>query len=259
MVASGSHDDLVPATSDEVGRLRAIVTGAARGIGAEIACELVRNGADVVLVDRLADQCAGFAARIGARSVACDLSDPNDVARAMTEALGLLGGIDALVNNAGIFEISPLLDIDVASWDRMFDINVRSMLLTIQAAARAMIQQGRGGRIVNMASMGGKVGAAGQAHYAASKAAVISLTQVAADEFGPHQITVNAVCPGYVLTEMGATTRTDAMIADWSSLSPLGRLADPADVAGVVRFLISPDAAYLTGQAINVSGGMIKH
>jgi NAD(P)-dependent dehydrogenase (short-subunit alcohol dehydrogenase family) len=103
------------------------------------------------------------------------------------------------------------------------------------------------------------VGAAGQAHYAASKAAVISLTQVASKELGPHAITVNSLCPGYVLTEMGAATRTEAQVAEWSSKSPLGRLAEPADVASFARFLASPEAAYLTGQAFNVTGGMINH
>jgi 3-oxoacyl-[acyl-carrier protein] reductase len=105
--------------------------------------------------------------------------------------------------------------------------------------------------------MGGKLGAPNQAHYAASKAAVISLTQVAAKELGGHGITVNCICPGYVLTEMGAATRTEQMVASWSALSPLGRCADPADVAGVAAFLASKDAAYCTGQAINVTGGMM--
>jgi 3-oxoacyl-[acyl-carrier protein] reductase len=141
----------------------------------------------------------------------------------------------------------------------VFSINTRAMLLTTQVAARSMIAAGRGGKIVNLASMGGKVGAAGQAHYAASKAAVISLTQVSAVELGVHAINVNSICPGYVLTEMGAATRTDEMVATWSAKSPLGRLADPSDVANMALFLASHDADYLTGQAFNVTGGMIMH
>jgi 3-oxoacyl-[acyl-carrier protein] reductase len=107
--------------------------------------------------------------------------------------------------------------------------------------------------------MGGKTGGAGQAHYAASKAAVIALTRAAAAELGPHGIRVNCVCPGYVPTEMGAATRTPEKIETWSAMSPLGRLGEPEDVAGVVAFLASDDARYLTGQAVNVTGGMITH
>jgi 3-oxoacyl-[acyl-carrier protein] reductase len=133
------------------------------------------------------------------------------------------------------------------------------MLVTTQVAARSMIDAGRGGRIVNMASMGAKRAGARQAAYAASKAAVVSLTQAAAIELGPHAITVNAICPGYVLTEMGAATRTPEMVDSWSATSPLGRCAEPDDVAKMALFLASADAAYCTGQAFNVTGGMVMH
>ena len=139
----------------------------------------------------------------------------------------------------------------------MLDVNARAVLVTTQVAARAMIAAGRGGRIVNMASMGAKQAGSHQAHYAASKAAVIALTQAAATELGPHGITVNAICPGYVLTEMGAATRTPEMVAEWSASSPLGRCAEPADVARMALFLASDDAAYCTGQAFDVNGGML--
>jgi 3-oxoacyl-[acyl-carrier protein] reductase len=164
-----------------------------------------------------------------------------------------------LVNNAGILRFAPLLDITVEDWDATFDVNVRSMLVTTQVAARAMIEQGRGGAIVNMGSMGGKVGSPNQAHYAASKAAVISLTRVAAMELGEHAIRVNCICPGYVLTEMGAATRTPEMVAEWSSMSPLGRCAEPDEVADMAVFLASDESRYCTGQAMNVSGGMVMH
>jgi 3-oxoacyl-[acyl-carrier protein] reductase len=133
------------------------------------------------------------------------------------------------------------------------------MLVTSQVAARSMIGAGSGGKIINMASMGGKVGSPNQAHYAASKAAVISLTRVAAMELGEHGITVNCICPGYVLTEMGAGTRTPEKVAEWSGKSPLGRLAQPQDVANAALFLASPDGDYLTGDALNVCGGMVMH
>jgi 3-oxoacyl-[acyl-carrier protein] reductase len=246
--------------SDHVGRLqgaRIVVTGAARGIGAAIARRYASEGAQLALVDVRADDLAGAAAALGAKAVAGDLGTAAGAAAAFDEAIGTLGGIDVLVNNAGILRFAPLLDITADEWDEMFAVNTRSMLLGIQAAARSMIAEGAPGRIINMASMGGKLGAPNQAHYAASKAAVISLTQVAAKELGPHGINVNSICPGYVLTEMGAATRTEEMVAGWSAMSPLGRCADPDDVAGVALFLASPESAYMTGQAINVTGGMM--
>jgi 3-oxoacyl-[acyl-carrier protein] reductase len=122
-----------------------------------------------------------------------------------------------------------------------------------------MIAAAQPGCIVNMASMGGKVGSPNQAHYAASKAAVISLTRVSAMELGPHGIRVNCICPGYVLTEMGASTRTPEMVAAWSSKSPLGRCAEADEVAAMAVFLASDDARYSTGEAMNVAGGMVMH
>lgn len=255
MVDSGAR--LAP-TRQRFEHRRVVVTGGARGIGAEIVRSFAAEGARVAILDQLADDAAELASEVSGLDVACDLSDQHDTRAAMGRAIDGLGGIDVLVNNAGVFRITPLLDISTEEWDWVFSINVRAMLLTTQIAARSMIEQG-GGKIVNMASMGGKVGAAGQAHYAASKAAVISLTQVSAAELGPHGINVNSVCPGYVLTEMGASTRTSDQVAQWSARSPLGRLAEPSDVAATALFLASSDADYCTGQALNVTGGMIMH
>jgi len=238
---------------------RVVVTGGARGIGASIVRAFASEGAETVIVDLLIDEARSLAEELGGSAIGCDLSDPADTAKGMDEAISALGGIDVLINNAGVFKITPLLDISAEEWDWVFSINTRAMLLTTQVAARVMIAQGTGGKIVNTASMGGKVGAANQAHYAASKAAVISLTQVSAAELGVHDINVNAICPGYVLTEMGAATRTPEMVAEWSAMSPLGRLADPSDVASMALFLASDDADYCTGQAMNVTGGMISH
>ncbi len=210
-------------------------------------------------MDRDIDLCRRQAAEIGAVAVEVELSDPGSTRAATEEAVSSLGGVDVLVNNAGILRMAPLLEITVDDWNATFDINVRAMLLTMQVASTAMIEQGTGGSIVNMASMGGKVGSPHQAHYAASKAAVIGLTRVAAMELGEHDIRVNCICPGYVLTEMGAASRTPEMVAAWSALSPLGRCAAPDDVAAMVVFLASDDAAYCTGEAMNVTGGMVMH
>ncbi len=243
---------------------RVILTGGARGIGAAIAETFAREGAALALLDVAGDQCRATAERLGAFALEVDLADPDSTVNGVTAAIDALGGVDALLNNAGILQMAPLLDITVENWDRTFDINVRAMLLTTQVVARSMITanlraQARGGVIINMASMGGKLGSPNQAHYAASKAAVISLTRVSAMELGQHNIRVNCICPGYVLTEMGAATRTPEMVARWSALSPLGRCAEPAEVADMALFLASDEARYCTGQAMNVSGGMVMH
>jgi 3-oxoacyl-[acyl-carrier protein] reductase len=227
-----------------------IVTGGARGIGGEIASRFASEGARVGILDRLVAEGNERAGEIGGSFHEVDLADPDSTIESMHDALSGLGGIDILVNSAGIFQLSPLLDISIDDWDLMFDINARAMLTTMQVTARA---------IVNLSSMAAKKGGAQEAHYAASKAAVVALTRAAAIEWGSHGIRANAICPGYVLTAMGAATRTDAQIAEWSKLSPLGRLATPADVAGVALFLASSEADYLTGQAINVTGGMVMH
>lgn len=236
------------------------MTGAGRGIGAGIAAHFIAAGGRVALLDRDAANVEERARSLGsdARPYTVDLRDEQAVAAIVEEAISALGGLDVVVNNAGVFAHTPVLDIPVAEWDDMFAVNVRAMLLVIQAAAPAMIH-GNGGRIVNMASMAAKLGTPGEAHYAASKAAVVALTRVAAKELGVHGITVNCVCPGYVLTDMGAAARTADDVAAWSALSPLGRLATVQDVVGIVSWLASDDASYCTGQAINVTGGMVMH
>lgn len=210
------------------------------------------------------------AAEMGAAGVVADLRDDEETRRALAVAAvgdSDTGGSDAagdpnadpywlLVNNAGVFAKTPLLEMDLGEWDDLHRVNARSMVVVMQALAPAMIASGRGGRVVNMASMAAKRGTPGEAAYAASKAAVVALSRIAAMELGPHGITVNSICPGYVLTEMGADTRSPDQVAAWTAMSPLGRLGDPTDVAAVVAFLASDDGAYITGQALNVTGGM---
>ncbi len=245
-----------PAATPRLAGTRVMVTGGARGIGADIVRRFSGEGATVVVLDRLDAEGRMLADEVGGCFEPVDLADPASTSAATSAAVSWLGGVDVLVNNAGILTFSPLLDITVEDWDTVFDVNTRAMLVTTQIVARAMRDAGHGGAIVNIASMAGKAGGAGQAHYAASKAAVIALSRVSALELGPLGITVNSICPGYVLTEMGAETRTADDVAEWSGHSPLGRLGQPSDVAGVAAFLASRDAGYVTGQAINVCGGM---
>lgn len=238
---------------------RIIVTGGARGIGGEIAARFAAEGAHVSILDRLADLGSAHAGAIGGSFHEVDLLDPLATAAVTQAAVDELGGVDVLVNSAGILRFSTLLDLTVQDWNETFSINTRAMLTTMQVAARSMLAAGHGGKMVNIASMAAKKGGAGEGAYPASKAAVVALTRQAALEWGCHGITANSICPGYILTEMGAATRTDEMVATWSSYSPLGRLGEASDVAAVALFLASNDSDYLTGQAINVTGGMVMH
>ena len=250
-------------SNGRLGGRRAVITGAARGIGAQIARTFASEGARLVLLDLAVDEADAVAAELGGHAIGVDLTDAEATAAAMTSAIDSLGGIDILVNNAGVLKMAPILEMTIENWDTTFAVNVRSMFVSTQIAGRAMVAQVNGGhapgRIINMASMGGKIGSPNQAHYAASKSAVIAFTRVSAMELGCHGINVNCVCPGYVLTEMGAATRTPEMVAAWSAKSPLGRLAETSDVANMALFLASDEASYCTGQAMNVSGGMVMH
>jgi 3-oxoacyl-[acyl-carrier protein] reductase len=269
---NATHDSDAQMVTHPPGRLagrRAVITGAARGIGAEIARTFAREGAQLVLLDVAADEARLVAKELDADAIGVDLTDATATAAATSEAIELLGGIDILVNNAGVLKMAPILDMTIDNWDLTFAVNVRAMFVTTQIAGRVMRDQveqtGRPdpnastGRIINMASMGGKLGSPNQAHYAASKSAVIAFTRVSAMELGPYGINVNCICPGYVLTEMGAATRTPEMVAAWAAKSPLGRLAETSDVAKMALFLASDDSSYCTGQAMNVSGGMVMH
>ena len=247
-----------PVTSRLSGK-RVVVTGGARGIGGEIATRFAAEGARVGILDRLADPGAALAASIGATFHEVDLLDPVATAAATQAAVDDLGGVDVLVNSAGILRFTALLDLTVRDWNETFSINTRAMLTTMQVCVRSMMAAGTGGKIINLASMAAKSGGAGEGAYPASKAAVVALTRQAALEWGCHGITANALCPGYILTEMGAATRTEEDITRWSARSPLGRLGEPSDVASVALFLATSDSDYLTGQAINVTGGMVMH
>ncbi len=246
-------------TSTRLHGKRIVVTGGARGIGGEIAARFASEGARVSILDRLVDVGTAHAAAIGGTFHEVDLLDPVATQATTEAAVEGMGGVDVLVNSAGILRFTSLLDLTVQDWNETFSINTRAMLTTMQVCARAMMSAGHGGKIINLASMAAKKGGAGEGAYPPSKAAVVALTRMAALEWGCHGITANSLCPGYILTEMGAATRTQADIDTWSSYSPLGRLGQSSDVASVALFLASSDSDYLTGQAINVTGGMVMH
>jgi NAD(P)-dependent dehydrogenase (short-subunit alcohol dehydrogenase family) len=231
-------------------------------VGAAIVRTFAAEGARVVVLDRRGEEAQRLADVVGGRAWAVDLVDVPDTREVMDKAIAWLGGVDVLVNNAGIRRAGALLDLEPGEWDEVFAVNARAMLVTIQMAARSMIafrspSDDCAGKIINMAGVGAMSGGGGHAHYAASKAAVVALTRAAAQELGPHGITVNCICPGYMRTDMSDVDRTVQDIAARSALSPLGRLAEPEDVARAALFLASSDSDYLTGDALDVSGGML--
>ena len=248
----------------------AIVTGGAQGMGRAIALRLAREGASVVVADlkvadaqRVAEEIA--AAGGAAAAAETDVRRPEQARALVEEARRRFGGLDILVNNAGVGKIIPFLETTERDWDLMFDVNCKGLLWCSQAAAQAMIEQGRGGRIVNLASQAGRRGEALVLAYCASKAAVISMTQSIALALAPHRITVNAVAPGVVDTPFWEEVdRQFARLLDLPPGEPkrravagipLGRIEQPEDVAGAVAFLVSPDADYITQQCLNVDGG----
>lgn len=258
------------------------ITGAGQGIGRGLALAFARAGArGIVVSDIRRDTCEATTravreAGVEAVSVAADVTRAEDCAAMIGQGVRAFGRIDVMVCNAGIAQVKPLLDLDGADWDRMLGVNVKGTFLSLQAAARQMLEQaplaeGRPrGKILTMASIAGRSGAGPIAsviaHYRASKAAVISLTQAAAYTLAPR-VTVNALCPGLVDTEMW-----EQMDSDWTALQgvprgdawkqrvaavPMGRPQQPEDVAGLALYLASPLADYMTGQAVNIDGGLM--
>jgi 3-oxoacyl-[acyl-carrier protein] reductase len=240
---------------------RIVVTGGGGGIGAAIVRTFAAEAASVAVLDGCAEAAGRIAEEVRGHGYAVDLADAEGTRLVMERAITRLGGVDVLVNNAGVMRFSALLEMEQEDFGDAFVLGTRAMLITTQFAARAMIgfrtpSADFAGKVINVAGVGG-TGGGGQAHYAASKAAVMALTRAAAYELGPHGITVNCLCPGYGLDDLPGCSRDRA--DTWSALSPLGRLAEPEDVARAALFLASSDSDYLTGDALNVSGGMSLH
>jgi 3-oxoacyl-[acyl-carrier protein] reductase len=238
----------------------AIVTGAAQGIGRAIAETLAKAGADVAVVDRdVAHAAEAVAAitRLGRRGIAvkANVAEWNDVQVMVDQVMAELGRIDILVNNAGITRDSLLLRMKEEDWNMVLDVNLTGTFHGTKAVLPVLMKQ-RSGAIVNIASVVGVMGNAGQANYAASKAAVIGLTKTVAREYASRAVTVNAVAPGFIDTAMTHGLVGDAREALLKQI-PLGRLGTPNDVAEAVRFLVSPAAAYITGHVLHVNGGML--
>lgn len=252
-----------------------VVTGAGRGIGEAIARGYAKAGAHVTIGDIDAGNAAAAAKRITdeggtAIGVGVDVIKRAQVVAMLDAAEKAFGPLYGMVNNAGIAQIKSFLEITEDDWRRTMEVNSLGVMIGIQEAARRMIAHGKGGRIVNTASIAGKTGFEPLGHYCASKFSVVGFTQVAAKAFGRHQITVNAICPGIVGTEMWrsigqqfyemglAKTPTEAF-EQFSSQLLLGRSSVPEDLVGVALYFMSEGGSYITGQSINVDGGMVYH
>ena len=239
----------------------ALVTGGSRGIGRAISLALAAAGATVVVNYRgnaaAADETVAAISAAGGKAIAiqADVANGDDVKRLFSEVTSAYGRLDILVNNAGITRDTLMMRMKDEDWDAVLDTNLKSQFLTTRAAISTMVRA-RYGRIINITSVVGLMGNAGQANYAAAKAGIIGFTKSVAREIGSRSITVNAVAPGFIDTELTAVLN-DEMREALKKQIPLGRLGSPEDVAGVVTFLASDQAAYITGQTFNCDGGMV--
>lgn len=237
-----------------------VVTGAGRGIGQAVAMRFAKEGADVVCVSRTeanAQKVAAEVAKLGRRSWAhaVDVADTAAVAAIAEKILADTNHVDVLVNNAGVTRDQLLMRMSESDWDGVLDVNLKGCFNWTKALSRAMLKQ-RAGRIINVASIIGLIGNAGQCNYAASKAGIIGLTKSVARELASRGITCNAIAPGFIETDMTASLSAELRQKLLGQI-PLGRLGAPDDVAGCALFLASEAASYVTGQVLTVDGGMV--
>ena len=242
-----------------------VVTGGAQGMGRAIGAAFVKEGAQVLLADLNADGVAATAKELGTLQARCDVTNSDDVSSLISTSVDQLGSVDVLVNNAGTITMKNVVDMEEREWDMVMDVNAKGVFLCTKAVLPHMLERGSGA-IVNIASQAGKRGYKLFAHYCASKAAVIVFSKGVALEVAPH-VRVNCVCPGVVNTDMmereyaWETAMTgepkESIKKRWLAGIPMGRFQEPEDVAKVALFLASDDASEMTGQAINVTGGMV--
>ncbi len=238
-----------------------LVTGASRGIGREVALELAREGANVAInyagSEAKAAEVAEEIKTMGREAIViqADVSNPEAVDAMVKETIEVFGKLDILVNNAGITKDNLLMRMKESDWDDVININLKGVFLCTKAVTRQMMKQ-RSGRIINISSIVGVSGNAGQANYVAAKAGVIGLTKTTAKELATRGITVNAVAPGFITTDMTDKLNDDTK-AEMLKQIPLGKLGEPSDVAKTVAFLASEDSRYMTGQTLHVDGGMV--
>jgi 3-oxoacyl-[acyl-carrier protein] reductase len=242
---------------------KAIITGAGRGIGRAVAIAFAKEGADVLVNyqsnDAAANEVVDIITKMGRKAIAVktDVSNYKDVQAMVDRAVNELGGVDIMVNNAGISQPALLLNMTEESWDRIIDIHLKGTFNGTQAAARYMKDK-KWGRIINVISTAGLFGTVGQINYASAKGGIISFTKSAARELGRYNINVNVICPGVTATEMTEKVRTDEKLkATYLGRIQLGRFGTPEEIAPAFVFLASDDAAYITGQVLPVDGGYI--